>query len=318
VDASSLSIVSVVPRAASQKLRRSALSSDPLLRTLNPLLVLPGDEPEAVKPMVSAAAAVLVDRGGDTTSRLWLTLKLDNYTVADAARALFEAAVSPATDQRLHAHAVSSAYGLLGYARGLDVLRSEGVLGTGKRPGYLLVQHLYTSDMVQHLLQQTPPEYRWDEARGFYRQDDNVNWPAETDDPAENMETTFYTHAPATRDAMSELIHQSSGTGVVVSKRDCLAEMDAARGTLGRLGIALPEDVSQLREWATVMCWTGVAKARRQKLIHQDAEVILHASGSYSDQDYEVVPEDEYDEVFAPADVVAAVERVNHERSSGR
>lgn len=316
IDSNSLSVVSVVPESSKNKLRRSRLTTDRRLRSLNPLLVLPGQFPECVKPLVAEAAQQLAS---STTplpdgERLWLTLKLENYAAADAGRALFEYEVSPPSRRRLHAHSVSSAYGLLGYAHGRDLLRAENQPGSEIRPGFLLVQHLHTSDMVQDLVGSRAPAYERDVASGAYRQDADPHWPNEVDDPDENMETTFYTQRPVTSAAMTSLIRESFGSGVVVSRRECLEEYAKARIALANADIDLPENAEDLREWATVMCWTGMSKARQRGLIPTESDAILHASGSYALGDYETVPENERDVVTDATQVVEAVFRVIEER----
>lgn len=316
VDPLKLSIVSVVPEAAEAKLRRSALCTDPILRELNPLLVVPGQAPEVVKPLVAEAARRLAasDSLLPNGDKLWLTLRLDNYTAADAARALFEADASPATSERLHAHSVSSAYGLLGYARGRELLRKEDALDESVRPGYLLVQHLYTSDMVQHLLGSSPPAYVNEKSEKIYRQSSNSHWPAEVDDPGENLDTTFYTHNPPTSPALALLIKEGFGTGMVVSRRECMAEYPMARRTFNSMGFQLPADPADLREWASVMCWTGLALARRRGLIPRSVNAVLHASGTYAEGDYETVPLAERQEVTEAQQIVAAVRQVSKKR----
>ncbi len=150
-----LAIVVLAPRATRHKFRHDALAAEPGRPAgLNPLLRYTGDDPEGVKALgrafVDAYAARLHDEHGIT---LWYTLDLKNYLVADAARAAFEADVGPDRrgPRRWHAHAVSSAFGLLGYNLGRDVLEAAGRADPGDRPGFLLVQHLGTPDMVLSL-----------------------------------------------------------------------------------------------------------------------------------------------------------------------
>lgn len=316
VDARSLSVVSVLPTTSTEKLRRTALSSRPELRILNPLLQAATGPPDAVKALVTEAAGLLGAPGAELPAgeRLWLTLKLDNYTVADAARALFEANTSPATDNRLHAHAVSSAYGLLGYERGREMLRRQNGPGSTARPGFLLVQHLRTSDMVQHLQGTGTPPYRYDAPSQLFRQDADPHWPAEVSNPDEDLEPTFYTRRPATSGAMTGLIRSAFGSGIVVSRRECLMEYPAARRSLDTVGIDLPEDPGELREWATVMCWTGLVLARRRGLLPEPLDAVLHASGSYARGDFEAVPTTERVEITGAAHIVDAIRRVSRER----
>jgi len=76
----------------------------------------------------------------------------------------------------VHAHAVSSAFGLLGYHRGRTVLERGGQASADSRPATLLVQHMATSDMVLSLRhggfdRDALPGYRRDAVTGLYHQD---------------------------------------------------------------------------------------------------------------------------------------------------
>ena len=90
-----LRVVILAPSDSLPKLRASRLSTDSELRALNPQLVYPGKEPEAVKALarefVHDHAARLSAGGLD----VWFSLELANYMVADATRALFEHRVDP-------------------------------------------------------------------------------------------------------------------------------------------------------------------------------------------------------------------------------
>ncbi|HEX9236707.1 MAG TPA: DUF6002 family protein, partial [Actinomycetota bacterium] len=48
-------------------------------------------------------------------------------------------------------------------------------------------------------------------------------------------------------------------------------------------------DPGRLREWALVMCMTGVLNGIDRGLIPEGADVVVHGSGSYGDGDYEPV-----------------------------
>src|SRR5262245_33477134 len=216
-----LRIVTLAPQSCRLKLWSSALSDDPALRALNPLLLYTGEEPEAVKALgrefvTGYAAAVRRDRDVN----LWFSLELRNYLVADTARAFFEHRVDPtdgAKRPRLHAHAVSSAFGLLGYHAGRDVLEETGLASQDTRPASLLVQHLGTPDMVLNLTyggfsRERLPSYTVDGATGLCRRvGDEPRFPEVTYDPAEVLDPTFYTHQPATSPAMNEIIHRFGG-----------------------------------------------------------------------------------------------------------
>lgn len=124
-----LQIVTAVPEASRHKLWSSALSDDPRLRELNPMAVLPCEVPVHVKLMIaefmSQHSEEFQQRYG---VRLWHTLELRNYMVADMVRALAEHDLMPDSGRgRIHAHSVSSALGLLGLQFGHDELAKLGI-----------------------------------------------------------------------------------------------------------------------------------------------------------------------------------------------
>ncbi len=306
-----LSIVVLAPSSTRDKFRHDALAADPRLRELNPLLCLEGAQPEAVKALgrafVDSYAAQAHAKHGVS---LWFSLALNNYLVADAARAAFEADVSPATGGRWHAHSVSSAYGLLGYNLGREVLEGSGAARVTDRPGFLLVQHLGTPDMVLNLCHGTfsrdrIPAYRRGEAAGLWTQDADPRFPAVTEDPAEVLDPTFYTHSPVTSPAMNDLIGRFGGDGIVVSRYECLQRYPLLRQWLAATSIALPEDPSQLREWSLVMALTGVLNAIDRGLVPAGHEIVVHGSGSYTAQDYAPLAPDA--KVASVEDIAAAV-----------
>src|SRR5262245_56465717 len=116
-----LSIVVLAPASTRHKFRRDALGADEQLRERNPMLCYVGGSSEGVKALgrsfVDTFAKQAYEQHG---TALWFSLALPNYLVADAARAAFELDAAPATAlaPRWHAHAVSSAFGLLGYNLG--------------------------------------------------------------------------------------------------------------------------------------------------------------------------------------------------------
>jgi Family of unknown function (DUF6002) len=219
---------------------------------------------------------------------LWYTLDIDNYKVADAVRAMFEYEfVPPEPGGRLHAHSVSSAYGLLGHNLGYT---SRQVAGAEAPPRYFLVQHLGTPDMVLSLRHGSAsrsgvPAYTYDAGSGLYRQDTDPAFPATTYDPAEWLDPTFYTHRPPTSPEMNELIRTRGGGGVVVSLHECLNRYARIRALLEPAGITLPADPRRLREWSLVMAFTGVLNAVDRGLVTDD-DILVHGSGSYSDDDF--------------------------------
>ncbi|MGC4891721.1 DUF6002 family protein [Micromonospora sp. DT227] len=307
-----LAIVVLAPRATRHKFRHDALAADPVARRLNPLLRYTGDDPEGVKALgrafVDAYAARLHDEHGVT---LWYTLDLKNYLVADAARAAFEAEVAPTGGglARWHAHAVSSAFGLLGYNLGRDVLEAAGRADPDDRPGFLLVQHLGTPDMVLSLrhgsfARDNVPTWTRDESLDAWTQDKDPRFPAVTDDPAEVLDPTFYTHRPVTSPAMNALIDRHGGDGIVVSRRECVERYPAARARLADAGLVLPAEPGRLREWSIVMALTGVCNAVDRGLVPAGHDIVVHGTGSYAD-DFTVADADA--EVSTVADVAAAV-----------
>ncbi|MFE9694024.1 DUF6002 family protein [Micromonospora sp. NPDC005806] len=308
-----LSVVVLAPESTRHKFRADRLAGDPALRPLNPLLRFTGGAPEGVKTLgrafVDAYAAEAYDKHG---LNLWYSLDLRNYLVADAARAAFEADVSPTASAppRWHAHSVSSAYGLLGYNLGRDVLEATGRAEPADRPGFLLVQHLGTPDMVLNLRHGSfsrahLPRYLRDEAAGGWTQRDDPHFPEVTDDPDEVLDPTFYTHEPVTSPAMNDLIRRFGGDGIVVSRRECERRYPLLRDWFATGPRPLPADPAQLREWSIVMALTGVLNAIDRGLVPTGSEIVLHGSGCYTADDYATA--EPYAEVSTVDEVAAAV-----------
>jgi hypothetical protein len=287
-----LSILVVVPGSSQHKLWASPLSEDPLLRARNPVVTHEGKERADVKmlarELINGHARELADRHG---VRLWYTLDIENYKVADVVRAFAEHEFRPATG-RLHVHAVSSAYGLLGHDLGARRLAAAGAGEPSAH--YFLVQHLDTPDMVLSLYfdshsRQHLPAYRVDEATGLLRQDTDPRFPATTFDPAENLDPTFYTRRPATSAEINPLIRSRGGGGIVVSLHECLQRYPQLRAMLDPCGIPLPSDPRDLREWSLVMALTGILNAIDRDLVPED-DILVHGSGSYQVADFEPIP----------------------------
>ncbi|MFC7585144.1 DUF6002 family protein [Nonomuraea antimicrobica] len=238
--------------------------------------------------METYGASILANTG----FRLWYTLDLDNYRVADAARAFAEAELMPITAgsrPRVHAHAVSSAYGLLGYHLGHRVLteRRHPLPVPAWHPGFFLVQQLSTPDMVLSLTKggtsrSLLPRYRAE--ADLWRQSADPAFPEVTADPAEEIDPTFYTSAPPTSPQINGLIGRWGGGGVVVSRHECLRHYDDVRVLVGRAGVSLPEDPSVIREWSLVKAFTGALVGMERGLLDPGVDVVVHASGFYSDQ----------------------------------
>lgn len=292
VTAQQLNVVVVVPEAAVPKMRESELSTDPELRARNPVAVYAGDEPGTVKDL---AQGVVEEHGRHIRkavgTNLWYTLQLENYLAADVVRAFAEAEFfAPAADTpRLHVHAVSSAYGLLGHARGRALLEEEQP-GRGPAPRYFLVQHLGAPDMVLSLHHGSPgpehaPSYVYDPDSGLYGQQQDERFPALTHDPHEVLDGTFYTRKPVTSPRMNEIIRAQGGGGLVVSLHECLERYPLVRAVLGEAGVALPADPRAVREWSLVMAMTGVLNAIDRGLV-DERDILVHGSGSYAAGDY--------------------------------
>lgn len=289
-----LRVVIFAPAGCRDKLRGGGLAGDDALRALNPVLLYDGPRPEDVKAIgrefVTQYAA---DIGRRHDSKVWFSLELRNYIIADAARAFFEHEVDPTEGAapRLHAHAVSSAFGLLGYNAGRDLLESAGVTSRSSRPAFLLVQHLGTPDMVLSLRhgdfdRAHVPAYDLDPATGLYAQSADPRFPAFTHDPAEVLDPTFYTHRPVTSPAMNALIGEFGGDGIVVSLYECLQHYPAIRALLAGTDRQPPADPRMLREWSQVMALTGVANALDRGIAGRGRDIVVHGSGSYSAADY--------------------------------
>ncbi|MEU7892847.1 DUF6002 family protein [Nonomuraea sp. NPDC049152] len=305
-----LRTVILAPGSCLAKLRSSRLSTDPELRELNPMLVYNGPEPEQVKALGRAFADKYAGDLRANGENLWYSLDLANYLVADTARAYFEHAASPVTGPRLHAHAVSSAFGLLGYHRGRDVLEDSGSSSPEHRPASLLVQHLGTPDMVLNLRngsfdRANLPQYAL--ADGLYRQSADPRFPALTYDPEEVLDPTFYTHRPATSPSMNAIIERSGGDGIVVSLAECVARYPQVRELLAGTGCELPADFRQLREWSLVMALTGVLNAVDRGLADDWRDVVVHGSGRYTSADYTPLDPAAMTEVATVEDVAAVV-----------
>ncbi|MFI6813452.1 DUF6002 family protein [Nonomuraea sp. NPDC050328] len=311
VEPEQLRVVVLAPASCLGKLRSSRLSTDPALRALNPLLLYTGPEPEEVKAIGRAFAD---KHAAEVPGRLWYSLDLANYLVADTARAFFEQEVDPIGPvPRLHAHAVSSAFGMLGYHRGRDVLEEDGLASPDTRPATLLVQHLGTPDMVLNLRhgsfdREGLPAYEPD-GQGLFRQSADPRFPQVTYDPQEVLDPTFYTHRPATSPAMNDLIERFGGDGIVVSLAECVERYPQLRELLAPTSCALPADLRALREWSLVMALTGVANAVDRGLVEEGRDIVVHGSGSYGAADYRLLESDAMIQVASVEDVAEAVLR---------
>ncbi|GGZ89147.1 DUF6002 family protein [Streptomyces subrutilus] len=279
-----LRIVCVVPSASTDKLWHCGLADDDASRTAHPLAVLRTDEPGEVKQL--ARAVVDQETGAlfaDTGFRLWHSLDLRNYQVADAVRALFERDFLP-PGERTHAHSVSSAFGLLGHFHGQQWHTGKEWPELGGQ--YFLVQHLGTPDMVASLHHgRFDHRPAWESRDGLFHQDRDPHFPRIAHAPDEQLDSTFYTRSPVTSPRMNEIIDRQGGGGVVVSLAECLERYPRIRHVLAPHGVHLPADPRELREWSLVMALTGVLNGIDRGLI-ATREVLVHGSGSYGTGDF--------------------------------
>lgn len=310
-----LRVATISPAACRDKLRRGRLSTDPELRALNPVLLYEGQQAEDVKPLAREyVRKYAAEWSGHTGGRMWFSLELANYMLADTTRALFEHDVEPIArgEVRVHAHAVSSAFGLLGYHTGRALLEAAGDATPAQRPESFLVQHLHTPDMVLSqrfgsFERRNLPRYAWDRTARLYRQDQDPCFPYTTDSPSEILDPTFYTHRPLTSQRMNEIIREFGGGGIVVSRHECLRHYPEVRAELDRAGMRMPEDPGDLAEWSLLMAMTGVREGVERGLIGRDRTIVIHASGTYARSDYDQLEDGDLHLVQSVDDVATAV-----------
>lgn len=289
-----LNIVTIVPAGSAAKLRSSELFTDPALRARNPVAMYHGDVPGDVKLIARGAVEeygnLLEDKG---QAKLWYTLQLENYVAADVIRALAEAEffAPPPGRHRLHVHAVSSAYGLLGHAYGQSLFRAA--MGAALPAHYFLVQHLGAPDMVLSLYQGQAagelPEYSYEPECGLYTQETNKHFPEVTFDPQEALDPTLYTRNPPTSGRMNELIHGQGGGGLVVSLAECLKRYGQARSLLCAGGMPVPANPMAVREWSSIMAVVGTLNAIDRDLV-PESDIVIHGSGNYCVDDFDGLP----------------------------
>jgi hypothetical protein len=297
-----LRVLMIVPEQSSRKLRSSALWRDRELRRLNPIVLYRGPDPAGVKAVGRAFRdAYWQELRERTNTRLWYSLDLDNYRTIDAARAFFEfenfrtndAVGSPV----FHVHSVSSAFGLIGHRFGRSLLEGVGACSPESAPGYLLVQHLATPDMVLHLHhgsfdRANIPRYVLDESSGKYVQRSSAAFPRVTDSPDEVLDPTFYTRQPATSPFVSAMIQKHGGGGLVVSKQECVDRYGVTRELLAAAGVELPASHSEIKEWSVVMALTGLLNAIDRGILPRQSHAIVHGSGFYT-QAFTAIPASE-------------------------
>ena len=297
-----LRMVMLAPASCRAKMRAGRLDPE-----LNPVLLYGGHEPEQVKALGKQSAE---EYAGKLGVRLWFSLELPNYLIADAARAFIEHDVCPTADSRprIHAHAVSSAFGLLGYNVGRDVLEAGGQAERADRPGFLLVQHLGTPDMVLNLLtgdfdRAAMPAYAFDTDSGLYKQDSDPHFPSACADPHEVLDPTFYTRRPVTSPAMNDLIAKHGGDGIVVSRQECVERYPTLREWVP----SAPAEPGLLREWSLSMAVTGVLNAIDRGLVGVDRDIVIHGSGMYSAGEFTPLPDSSVIQVASASDIATAL-----------
>lgn len=291
-----LGIISLVPSASLPKLRGSRLSEEEALASRNPVFLWPGQPAQAVKEVAEAVvrqeSQALFER---TRIRLWYTLDVRNYRMADLVRALFMAEQGgfASASAVTHVHAVSSGYGLLGYAWGHALLERQG--HTLPTPRFFLVQHLATSDLVQYWrtgrFEPLPSSaFVHNEALGEWQQQSIPELPSRCWSLSESLDSTFYTARPATAPELIGHMRQHGGGGIVVSLQECYQRYGAVRAWLSSAELHLPADPRALREHALLMAMTGVLNALERGLLPASQPVLVHNSGSYESRDVRELP----------------------------
>jgi hypothetical protein len=274
-----LRIISVVPSESAFKVRHCVISDDPGTSSRNPIFVRRCEPADLVREEAQAVQ----NEYGDAIRRrygwrLWNTSDAANYAHGDCVRAFLEDEFLPSRSSgRWHVHAVSSGFGLLGYNVGYDLL----VKPRSPHASFLLVQQLATPALVLAVSASEPPAYQ--QRNGGFAQSTHLRFPGIVTNPHEVVDPTFYARQPKTLAAVREVIRRHGGDGIVVSKKECMARFAYVRDCLMSVGFAVPADPHELREWSTVMAFTGLLLANERGLIPGDAEIVLHATGLYTD-----------------------------------
>lgn len=310
VDRKLLRIITLTPAGATHKLRDTTLTIDSELRELNPVFSYKGESAQDVKVIgkefIENYGKLIEEEYG---LNIWYSLDIRNYKVADSLRAFYDHEFFTQQKdfgKRIHAHAVSSAYGLLGYNFGQEFLEQNGISNIDK-PGYLLVQHASTSDMVLNLLynsfsEDNAPIYTKGED-GLYTQCQSENFPYKTWNPKENLEHTFYTHQPPTSPEMNNIIKNNGGNGIVVSLYECMTRYGKIKEMLKNTDINIPEDPRDVNEWSLIMAITGVLNAIDRGLLNDFEDVVIHGSGIYCKGDYTMLPQNKFYEITTAQEV---------------
>jgi hypothetical protein len=294
VDKAQLRVLMLTTVDSANKLRKSVLSENKELRDLNPIVLYTGNSSSHLKQLGKDFQEKYSNQFfTEHNTRIWYALDLDNYRVSDSIRAFFEYEnllqenSQSEFSLRLHVHAVSSGFGFIGYHLGRTVLVNEGITTWENNPGYFLVQHLRTPDMVLHNYfnsfdQRYLPSYEFDEKTGLYTQRQNAHFPEKTFDLSENLDPTLYTTIPPTSENVSGMIKLFGGGGIVVSLYECLEKYSIIRSLLRSANIHIVADPRKVTEWATIMALVGAINAIDRDIIPEQAELVIHASGYYA------------------------------------
>lgn len=294
-----LNVVVLCPETSRSKLRHTEGLAGDEQSGRNPVGLLRGQPAANVKSIAQRAVDRLDEDPRTGGRRIWYTLEIENYLVADAVRALAEADhfAGRSTTPRLHAHAVSSAYGLLGHDFGRKLLGDAARARTAPSQ-YLLVQHPATDDMVVSLYargggvageRSVRPSYVGSDDRDVEVQQMNPRFPLVRDvRDGGIVDPTFYTRSPPTAAAMNALIDGQGGGGIVVSKLECRRRYEDVGALLAMAGISLAADPNHVREWSLNMAMTGVLNSLDRGLTDA-ADILVHGSGYYAIEDFESI-----------------------------
>ncbi|WP_432069770.1 DUF6002 family protein [Streptomyces sp. AA1529] len=291
-------VIALVPAAARHKVADSPLARHPELRRRNPLVVHHGAEPGAVHELAAAycRAHARALRTGTGTA-LWYVRDPVEHRAAAALRAFVERdalGAAPAAG-RVHAQTADTGSAALGHRAGSALAADGAADAAGPRP--LLVQQPRTCGLVLHLLtgscsREGAPRYRYDAARRLHHQaagSPDPHFPRTAHHPEEVVEPAFFTRAPGTAPEVSALLRAHGGTGIVVSRYECLARYPSLRALLAPAGVALPADPARLADWSLVMALTGALNAAERGL-PAGPEVVVHRTAAHGAADRAPVP----------------------------
>jgi Family of unknown function (DUF6002) len=299
-----LKIVTVIPESSSLKLRTETNPKRYSQENFSQAVIFEGNPPEQVKHITAELYNTCADEFWKKyRTRLWYSLHIDNYRLADTLRAFFDYEMSLIHNRinnfknTWHIQSVSSAYGLIGYHLGCMVLAQQKIISEVDFPGFFLVQPLNTPDMVLHLLfgncdRRNLPIYHMDGNTKYYVQNQSPYFPYYTHDPDEILESTFYSHLPATKDLMSGLIGKLGGSGIVVSLAECMERFALIHYMFIHINLEFPTDPRIIKEWSSIMALTGALNAIDRKLIPSKKSLLIHSSGLYTEYDLKTPPPD--------------------------